>query len=60
VFYDKPFPEIPQAQDVRYVTQGNFLISYEFISPDEKTQKIEEQAPNRIEWDDSDDDIQKI
>ena len=60
VFYDKPFPEIPQAQDVRYVTQGNFLISYEFISPDEKTQKIEEQAPNRIEWDDSEDDIQKI
>lgn len=59
VFYDRPFPEIPQSQDVRYVTQGNFLISYEFIAPEEKTQKIEEQAPNRNEWDDSDDEPQQ-
>lgn len=59
VFYDRPFPEIPQSQDVRYVTQGNFLISYEFIDQEEKTQKIEEQTPNRIEWDDSEDEIEQ-
>ena len=31
VFYEKPFPEIPEKANVRYVTQGNVLISYEIL-----------------------------
>ena len=31
VFYDKPFPEIPKDANVKYVTQGNVLFSYEII-----------------------------
>lgn len=31
VFYEKPFPEIPEKSNVRYVTQGNMLISYEIL-----------------------------
>ena len=29
VFYEKPFPEIPQGAIVKFITQGNVLISYE-------------------------------
>lgn len=32
VFYEKPFPEIPEKANVRYVTQGNVLIEYEILS----------------------------
>ena len=32
VFYEKPFPEIPEKANVSYVTQGNTLISYEILS----------------------------
>lgn len=32
VFYEKPFPEIPEKANVRYVTQGNVLISYEILT----------------------------
>ena len=32
VFYEKPFPEIPEQANVSYVTQGNVLISYEILS----------------------------
>ena len=32
VFYEKPFPEIPEKANVRYITQGNVLISYEILS----------------------------
>ena len=32
VFYEKPFPEIPEQANVTYVTQGNVLISYEILS----------------------------
>lgn len=31
VFDEKPFPEIPENANVRYVTQGNVLISYEIL-----------------------------
>ncbi|MCQ2387569.1 MAG: hypothetical protein MJ066_03890 [Clostridia bacterium] len=32
VFYEKPFPDIPTNSKVKYITQGNVLISYEIIS----------------------------
>ena len=32
VFYEKPFPEIPEKANVSYVTQGNVLVSYEILS----------------------------
>lgn len=32
VFDEKPFPEFTENQNVRYVTQGNVLISYEILS----------------------------
>ncbi|MBQ9485372.1 MAG: hypothetical protein IJU83_00885 [Clostridia bacterium] len=32
VFYEKPFPEIPEQANVSYVTQGNVLVSYEILS----------------------------
>ncbi len=32
VFYEKPFPEIPEKSNVTYVTQSNVLISYEILS----------------------------
>ena len=32
VFYEKPFPEIPENANVTYVTQGNVLVSYEILS----------------------------
>lgn len=31
VFYEKPFPEIPEKATVRYITQSNVLISYEIL-----------------------------
>ena len=31
VFYEKDFPEIPVGTNVRYITQGNVLISYEVL-----------------------------
>ena len=32
VFYEKPFPKIPENANVTFVTQGNVLISYEILS----------------------------
>jgi hypothetical protein len=32
VFDEKPFPELTENQNVKYVTQGNVLISYEILS----------------------------
>ena len=32
VFDEKPFPELEENQNVKYVTQGNVLISYEILS----------------------------
>ena len=32
VFYEKPFPEIPENANVSYITQGNVLVSYEILS----------------------------
>lgn len=29
VFYEKDFPEIPENAEVKFITQGNFLIEYE-------------------------------
>lgn len=34
VFEEKPFPEIPEKANVKYVTQGNVLISYEILDKD--------------------------
>lgn len=31
VFYDRPFPEFKEKDSVRFVTQGNVLISYEIL-----------------------------
>ena len=31
VFEERPFPEIPENANVKYVTQGNVLISYEIL-----------------------------
>jgi hypothetical protein len=31
VFYERPFPEIPQDAQVKYVTQGNVLLRYEIL-----------------------------
>ncbi len=31
VFHEKDFPEIPEKANVRYVTQGNVLVSYEIL-----------------------------
>ena len=32
VFYELPFPQIEVGKNVKYVTQGNVLISYEILS----------------------------
>ena len=32
VFEEKPFPELPEKSNVRYVTQGNVLLTYEILS----------------------------
>lgn len=32
VFEEKPFPEIPLNANVKYITQGNVLVSYEILS----------------------------
>ena len=37
VFYDRPFPEIPEKAQAKYVTQGNVLYSYEILSTEENT-----------------------
>ncbi len=31
VFYEKPFPELKEKQNVKFVTQGNVLIKYEIL-----------------------------
>lgn len=42
IFYDKPFPDIPSKAEVRFVTHGNFLISYEINNSDsEETNEID-------------------
>lgn len=42
VFDEKEFPEFTEGQNVRYITQGNFLISYEILAEEEKTEQTEE------------------
>jgi hypothetical protein len=32
VFYNKPFPQFKQNDTVRFITQGNVLVSYEIIN----------------------------
>ncbi|MBR2871476.1 MAG: hypothetical protein IKB98_08930 [Clostridia bacterium] len=41
VFYELPFPEIPEGAMVEYVTQGNVLVEYEIIEEkqDKQTQE---------------------
>lgn len=36
VFYEKPFPEMQEKSNVRYITQGNVLISYEILDDGDK------------------------
>lgn len=36
VFYEKDFPKIEQQAQVKFVTQGNFLINYEIIEKEEE------------------------
>ena len=31
VFYEKPFPKFTENQAVRFITQGNVLVSYEIL-----------------------------
>lgn len=35
VFYEKPFPEFKQNDTVRFITQGNVLVSYEIIDEED-------------------------
>ena len=35
VLYELPFPEIPEKATVKFVTQGNVLVSYEILSEEE-------------------------
>ena len=35
VFYEKPFPEIEEGKNVKFVTQSNVLISYEILDTEE-------------------------
>ncbi len=35
VFYEKPFPQFIEKQNVKYVTQGNVLIEYEILDQEE-------------------------
>ena len=41
VFNERPFPEIPESAQVRFVTQGNFLIEYEILEVPESEEKEE-------------------
>jgi len=36
VFYDKPFPEFKEKDNVKFITQGNVLISYEILEEGEE------------------------
>lgn len=38
VFYELPYPEIPEKAIVRYVTQGNVLYEYEILQTEEEQQ----------------------
>lgn len=44
VFYEKDFPDIPAGAEVRFITQGNFLIEYEITDSGsgEKNEKTNE------------------
>lgn len=35
VFYEKPFPQLTEGQNVKFVTQSNVLISYEILDAKE-------------------------
>lgn len=48
VFYEQPFPEIPESAQVRFVTQGNFLIEYEILEVPEKTENETEEGVKEI------------
>lgn len=37
VFYEKPFPELKEKQNVKFVTQGNVLIKYEILQDEDFT-----------------------
>ena len=55
VFYEKPFPEFTEGDYVRFVTQGNILVSYEILEKAEvseeqpKVEEREETAEESIE-----------
>ena len=50
VFDELDFPEIPENANVRYVTQGNVLISYEILDiPTDQTNEEESAAEEQIE-----------
>ena len=35
VFYEKPLPDFKEGQNVKYITQGNVLKSYEIVEDEE-------------------------
>lgn len=35
VFYELPFPEIPENADVKFITQGNVLFSYQILDKED-------------------------
>ena len=35
VFYEKPFPKFNEHDKVRFITQGNVLVSYEILEEEE-------------------------
>ena len=50
VFDELDFPEIPENANVRYITQGNVLISYEILDiPTDQTNEEESAAEEQIE-----------
>ena len=46
VFYEKPFPEIPPKAEVKFITQGNFLVSYEITESAEAQEEKNENDNN--------------
>lgn len=50
VFDELEFPKIPENANVRYITQGNVLISYEILDiPTDETNEEESAAEEKIE-----------
>ncbi|MBQ9514359.1 MAG: hypothetical protein IJR66_05255 [Clostridia bacterium] len=54
VFYEKPFPEIPENSEVKFVTQGNVLVSYEIAEEQKDDKKIKTKTKTKTRKDKGD------